>query len=161
MSNAMSVHVLFVCKGNICRSPMAEAVFRHLVTQAGLADRITCDSAGTGAWHVGEPPHSGTRRILDQYGIDHTGLVARQVCRDDFDRFHYIVVMDQENLRDLHKVKPAASSPRVFRLLERVQGAPMLDVPDPWYTGDFEQTYDLVTRGCQALLAEIVAGLET
>ena len=86
-SSSKPIRFLFVCLGNICRSPMAEAVFRHLVTQAGLADRIAADSAGTGAWHVGEPPHHGTRRVLRERGIDYSHR-ARVVASDDLTRFH-------------------------------------------------------------------------
>lgn len=90
--------VLFVCLGNICRSPMAEAIFRSQVEQAGLARMISCDSAGTGAWHIGKPPHPGTRRVLQKHSLA-TPHLARVVTQSDFTRFDYLIAMDRDNLR--------------------------------------------------------------
>ncbi|WP_249863126.1 low molecular weight protein-tyrosine-phosphatase, partial [Paenibacillus konkukensis] len=95
------IRVLFVCLGNICRSPMAEAVFRSKVKEAGLEDRIAADSAGTGSWHVGQPPHEGTRRILQRNGIDYAGIRARQTTAADFESFDYIIAMDSSNIDNL------------------------------------------------------------
>src|SRR5690606_10512989 len=95
------VRVVFVCLGNICRSPMAEAVFRHKVKQAGLDDWIAIDSAGTGDWHIGHPPHEGTRKLLDSKRIHWEGMKARQVKENDFHDFDYIIAMDQSNVNDL------------------------------------------------------------
>src|SRR5690554_5601609 len=95
------IRVLFVCLGNICRSPMAEAVFRHYVEEAGLSHRIEVDSAGTGDWHIGNPPHQGTRNILRKQQISYDGIKARQVNGEDFTSFDYIIAMDEQNLQDL------------------------------------------------------------
>ncbi|HWI64289.1 MAG TPA: low molecular weight protein-tyrosine-phosphatase [Symbiobacteriaceae bacterium] len=152
--------MLFVCLGNICRSPMAEGVFRHLVREAGLADRITVDSAGTGAYHIGEPPHHGTRRVLKERGIDDTGLVARQVKHTDLEQFEYIIAMDQANAADLERLRRSGGGNRVHLLTDFVPDAPVKDVPDPWYTGNFEAVYDLVDAGCRGLLARIQSELE-
>ncbi len=141
--------VLFVCTGNICRSPMAEAVFRHMVAQEGLADQIEVDSAGTGSWHVGEPPHRGTLAVLRREGIPSDGLRARVVTREDFHRFDYIVALDSGHLAELKRMQPPGSRARLRMLLDGT------DVTDPYYTGGFDQVYDLVDRGCRALLAEI------
>ncbi len=152
-SSSKPIRVLFVCLGNICRSPMAEAVFRHLITQAGLADRIAADSAGTGAWHVGEPPHHGTRQVLRERGIDYSHR-ARVVVSDDLTHFDYLVALDGENLADLCALAHSSSA-KIARLLDYVPGARIRDVPDPYYTGSFDAVYDLVEQGCRGLLERI------
>ncbi|KEO82793.1 low molecular weight protein-tyrosine-phosphatase [Tumebacillus flagellatus] len=148
------IRVLFLCLGNICRSPMGEAVFRHLVQQEGLEREISVDSAGTGGWHAGERPHKGTLEILTRYQIPHDWMRARQLTKRDLSEFDYIVAMDADNLKNLQRLgtlKPG----QAFRLLDLVSDHPDGNVPDPWYTGDFDETYDLVTRGCLALLEKI------
>lgn len=146
-------HVLFVCLGNICRSPMAEAVFRHLVEQEGLGADISVDSAGIGGWHAGEAPHRGTRNVLSTKGIGHETLIARQIVQDDFSAFDYIVCMDEENLAALKQMAPANKN--VYRLLDFAPQALERNVEDPYYTGRFEYVYDLVEAGCRGLLAHI------
>lgn len=101
------VQVLFVCLGNICRSPMAEAVFRHKVKKANLGDKIKVDSAGTASWHEGKVPHEGTRQKLDEVAISYEGMTARQVKAEDFERFNYIIAMDEKNMTDLQSVAEA------------------------------------------------------
>jgi protein-tyrosine phosphatase len=133
---------------------MAEAVFRHLVARAGLADRVVADSAGTGAWHVGEPPHHGTRRALRERGIDYSHR-ARAVAPDDFTRFDYLVALDSENLADLRALA-RGGHPNITRLLDYAPGARTRDVPDPYYTGGFDAVYDLVEQGCRGLLERII-----
>jgi protein-tyrosine phosphatase len=152
----MTVRVLFVCLGNICRSPMAEGVFRHLVSQAGLSDAITVDSAGTGDWHVGDKPHSGTLNVLRKHGITHNGR-ARLIRRADFGQFDYILAMDDSNLADLRRMMPDDSPAEIRRFLEFAKDAPRLDVPDPYYNGRFEEVYKLVRQGAEGLLAHIRA----
>jgi protein-tyrosine phosphatase len=152
------IHVLFVCLGNICRSPMAEAVFRHLVAQAGLSDHIHADSAGIGAYHVGEPPHHGTRRVLRERGISYTHS-ARLVTPNDLRHFDYIIALDSENLADLDAMARATNvQPRL--LLEYAPAAELHNVPDPYYSGRFDEVYDLVEQGCRGLLERIVAEKE-
>jgi protein-tyrosine phosphatase len=148
------ISVLFVCLGNICRSPMAEAVFRHYVREEGLDDQIRVDSAGTGDWHTGEPPHHGTRKKLDQYGISYEGIRARQVKKEDFSNFTYIIGMDNRNVENLHKLS-GNSGDNVYRFVDFIPNTTYTEVPDPWYTGNFDETYELVSAGCRHLLDKI------
>jgi len=152
------VHVLFVCLGNICRSPMAEAVFRHMVAAEGLSDQIAADSAGIGGWHAGEPPHPGTRKVLTVKNIAHDTIRARQLTADDFDRYAYIVCMDEENLDALARMAPAGK--RIYRLLDFAAHLPERNVEDPYYTGRFDYVYQLVEAGCRGLLEEIKHSIE-
>lgn len=149
------IKVLFVCLGNICRSPMAEAVFRHLVKERGLSHIIEVDSAGTGNWHVGEPPHKGTQDLLKEKGINYSNIYAREFQSVDFDEYDYLVAMDQQNVKDMMSKKNSSERITVTRLLDECPNLPESDVPDPWYTGDFEETYRLVLAGTQALLDRI------
>lgn len=152
----MTVRVLFVCLGNVCRSPMAEAVFRHLVEQAGLADQIVVDSAGTSDYHIGEPAHPGTRAILSAHGIGYSGR-ARRITRADFDRFDYILAMDDDNLADLRRLAPPETPAVIRRFLDFADNVSTREVPDPYYNGQFEYVYRLVRRGAEGLLAHIRA----
>lgn len=153
--NAAMIRVLFVCMGNICRSPMAEAVFRHLVEQAGLQDQFEIDSAGTGPWHVGSGPHPETLEQLTLHGIDGSSQRARQVQADDLSRFDYVVAMDATNLADLRQLQ-AQSSAEVVRLLDFAHETDAADVPDPYYAGGYDHVYELVNTGCHGLLNHIL-----
>ncbi|PWA10401.1 low molecular weight phosphotyrosine protein phosphatase [Pueribacillus theae] len=147
--------VLFVCLGNICRSPMAEAIFRDMVNKEGLGHKINIESAGTGSWHVGSPPHKGTATLLSEKGISTEGMKARQIVPEDADKFDYIIAMDSQNLIDIKKAIQAKEGVVMTRLLDLVEDAPFFDVPDPYFTGDFDEVYELVVKGCQALLERI------
>lgn len=146
------IRVLFVCLGNICRSPMAEAVFLQMVENAGWSDQIEVDSAGTGDWHIGSAPHDGTLEILRQNGVPVSSR-ARQIRASDLDEFNYLIVMDSQNLRDVQRL--ATGRAHLARLLDFVPQSESKDVPDPYFSGDFAQTFDLVRRGCQLLLQQI------
>ncbi|MBM7542100.1 low molecular weight protein-tyrosine-phosphatase [Amphibacillus cookii] len=149
------IKVLFVCLGNICRSPMAEAYFRHLVKNEGLADRFVIDSGGMGSWHTGKPPHHGTQTKLDEKQISYQGITARQVTADDLDEFDYVIAMDDQNISDLTMIKKEAPAASVAKLMDYLNNSSTKNVPDPYFTGDFDQTYALIEAGCQALLDEI------
>jgi protein-tyrosine phosphatase len=148
------VRVLFVCLGNICRSPMAEGVFQHLVNDAGLGDAIVVDSAGTGSWHVGESAHRGTRKILADNGIDYRGR-ARQVSRPDFNNFDYILAMDHDNLMNLKSMARNGAAAEIRLFMDYAPDAGAREVPDPYYNGRFDVVYDLVLQAATGLLAHI------
>ncbi|MDQ0194850.1 protein-tyrosine phosphatase [Paenibacillus wynnii] len=149
------VNVLFVCLGNICRSPMAEAVLRHKVSEQGLSQKIVVDSAGTGDWHIGKAPHEGTRQILDQNGIGYEGIAARLVDNDDFDKFDYIVCMDKSNGSNVRKL-PGGEDAELLFFMDLLPEEELREVPDPYFTGNFEQVYDLIDAGCTVLLNNII-----
>ena len=149
------IHILFVCLGNICRSPMAEAIFREKVKNEGLADRIKVDSAGTGDWHIGKPPHQGTREILKAKRISDEGLLARQIKASDLNDYDYIIAMDTENVKNIKKLSDDSSTVKIKRLLDFVDDPVLIDVPDPYYTGNFDEVYELINDGCERLLQEI------
>jgi low molecular weight protein-tyrosine phosphatase len=155
------VRILFVCMGNICRSPTAEGVMRHLLAEEGLEDVIELDSAGTGGWHVGDPPDRRATAAARGRGIVLDGA-ARQVRPDDFEDFDLILVADRDNLRDMLAIAPPGTERKV-RLLREFdpgsEGAPDLDVPDPYYGGErgFEDVLDLVEAACRGLLDQIRA----
>ncbi|HEY1029609.1 MAG TPA: low molecular weight protein-tyrosine-phosphatase [Pseudomonas sp.] len=148
--------VLFVCLGNICRSPTAEGVLRHKLRGAGLEDRVQVDSAGTGDWHVGKAPDSRTRQAAQRRGYDLSALRARQVEVADFQRFDLILAMDQSNLRNLQSLRPADAHADLDLYLRRYELA-LDEVPDPYYGGEdgFEQVLDLIEQASDALLMEI------
>ena len=157
-AGARRVRVLFVCLGNICRSPTAEGVMRALVRDAGLEDRIELDSAGTGAWHIDEPPDTRATNAALERGVELEGR-ARQVERDDFAEFDLIVAMDRSNLADLRRIAPDEAARAKVRLLRDFDPSAdgELDVPDPYHGGSrgFDDVFDLVQRSCVALLAEL------
>lgn len=149
------IRVLFVCLGNICRSPMAEAMFRDVVKREGLEDRILIDSAGTGNWHIGHPPHKGTLEILEKNKISCEGLKARQIQSRDLEEFDYIIAMDSDNKANIKVLKTANSKAKIEVLLDYVQHIENKNVPDPYYTGNFQEVYDLVKQGCENLMEHI------
>ena len=154
----MSVSVLFVCMGNICRSPTAHALFREAVTAAGLDDEITTDSAGTHAYHIGNPPDARATATALARDIDMTDLRARQVCGADFEQFDYVVAMDRDNLSLLEADCPPSRQDRLSLMLDWAEGWGD-EVPDPYYGGDegFVAVFDMLTEASQGLLAHIVS----
>lgn len=158
MNGSTKLKVLFVCLGNICRSPLAEGVFRQLVADAGLADRFEIDSAGTSAYHIGDPPDERTTAVARARGITLSGS-ARQIAREDFRRFDYIIVMDRENLTNVQRLArmvPPKGKVLMLREFDEAAGEDR-DVPDPYYGGPsgFEDVHDIVQRSCAELLRRI------
>jgi len=144
------IKVLFICLGNICRSPMAEFVFRDMVQKRGLADRLHIASAATSSEELGNPVHPGTREILEREGIDCSDKRARQLRRDDYDALDLIIGMDEANMRNMGRMLGGDAQGKLHKLLEFAGSA--RDVADPWYTGDFDTTYEDVCGGCEGLL---------
>jgi protein-tyrosine phosphatase len=153
----MVTRVLFVCMGNICRSPTAEGVFRHLVEQQGLAGKIIIDSAGTHDYHIGDAPDARAQAAAARRGYDLSGLRARQVLRDDFSTFDYVLAMDQANLGLLQQQCPENYRNRLKLFLEFADDGALREVPDPYYGGaqGFEQVLDLVENAGRGLLRAI------
>ena len=149
--------ILFVCMGNICRSPTAEAVFRAAAQRAGIASGLTIDSAGTGEWHVGDPPDWRAIAHAQQRGYDLTALRARQVSRDDFARFDWILAMDRHNLAELKRLRPASYAGHLGLFLEIAPDLATREVPDPYDGGEdgFETVLDLVETASDARVARL------
>lgn len=149
--------VLFVCLGNICRSPLAEGVFRNLVENAGLTEDFQIESAGTGGWHIGEPPDSRATMVASRYGVRLESR-AQQVTAEDLERFDYVIAMDRDNLSVLERMAAAADAEPELHLLRAFDPTNTGDeVPDPYYGGasGFETVYEMVHRSCEGLLEHI------
>jgi protein-tyrosine phosphatase len=148
------IHVVFLCMGNICRSPMAEAIFRHQTAAAGLSDRISISSAGTGDWHSGELPHRGTLGVLQKAGVAVSGLRAKQISAEQLADADYILAMDRRNIADLRLIDRAAAE-RSELMLNYSEGWEIDEVPDPYYTGNFEVVYAMLEQSCARFLQEL------
>ncbi|MCZ6522891.1 MAG: low molecular weight phosphotyrosine protein phosphatase [Alphaproteobacteria bacterium] len=151
------IKVLFVCLGNICRSPLAEGVFRELVAGQGLAARIATDSCGTLGYHVGEAPDRRARAAAEARGVEIGDLRARTLAAGDFAAFDYVLAMDRGNRRDIEALRPLGSRAHVALLLDYAPELGVREVPDPYYGGweGFERVLDMVEAGARGLLAEI------
>ncbi|MFO7541304.1 MAG: low molecular weight protein-tyrosine-phosphatase [Thiobacillus sp.] len=155
--------VLFVCMGNICRSPMAEGIFRKAVREAGLDTHVEADSAGTHAYHVGDTPDQRAQEAVRRRGADISQLRGRKVSDADFEAFDYILVMDGDNYSKLIKRAPARHHAKIRRLLSFSRKYPNLDVVDPYYGGTqgFEDNLDMIEDAVQGLLKEIRGGVQS
>lgn len=149
--------ILFVCHGNICRSPMAEFVMKDLVKNAGLGDRYYIESAATSSEEIGNEVYPPAKRKLSEHGISCKGKTARRMNRDDYQRFDLLVGMDTQNIRNMHRICGGDPDGKICKLMDFTdrQG----DVADPWYTGDFEATWQDVLLGCQCLL-KLTCGMD-
>ena len=142
--------ILFVCHGNICRSPMAEFVMKDLTERQGLAGKFQIASAATSREELGNDIHPGTRRVLEREGIPFSSRQARQITKSDYEAYDYIIAMDRANLRNLERLLGGDPEGKFFLFLEFA--GEHRDIADPWYTGNFDETYRDIKQGCTALL---------
>ena len=147
------IKILFVCHGNICRSPMAEFLMKKLVSDKGIADKFLIESAATSTEELGNPIHYGTRQVLKKYNIDFSNKRARQIKLEDYQKYDYIIGMDRYNLRNMIRVFGDDKQNKLSLLLDYTEEP--RDVADPWYTGDFSATEEDVLNGCRALLKKL------
>lgn len=145
--------ILFICHGNICRSPMAEFVLKDMVKKAGVEQDFSIASAATSREELGNSPHPGTRRILGKLGIDCSGKHARQLTQADYEEYNYLIGMDHYNLRNIERICGEDTEGKVSLLMSFA--GEERDIDDPWYTNRFEKTYEDVAAGCKGLLKEL------
>lgn len=145
------IRVLFICHGNICRSTMSESVFAHMINQQNLSDQFIIDSAATSTEEIGNPPHRGTVKKLREVGVPLVPHRARQITWKDYEKFDYIIGMDQWNIRNLNRMLKGDPDGKVYKLLS-FAGTDR-DIADPWYTGNFDVTYTDIVEGCEGFLA--------
>ena len=143
------INIVFVCLGNICRSPMAEFVFRDMLKKEGLSDKIHIESAATSTEEIGNGVHRGTREKLAQKGISVAGKTAVQLKKSDYEKFDYIIAMEDSNIRGINRIIGNDKEGKVYKLLDFAGGG---NIADPWYTGNFDVTYNDVYRGCVGLM---------
>ena len=149
------IKILFVCHGNICRSTMAESIFTHLVKERGLSDAFRIDPAATSREEIGNPPHYGTVARLRQAGIPLVPHRARQMTGKDYKEFDYLIGMDDANIRNMERIAGGDPDHKIYKLLEFAGSGRA--IADPWYTGNFDVTYDDIIEGCEALLDKIIS----
>ena len=147
------IKILFICHGNICRSPMSEYVMKDMVKKAGLENQFQIASAATHYDELGSPVYPPARRIMNQHGINCAGHCARLLERSDYDRWDYLIGMDSANLRNMHRICGGDPKSKISLLLDHTENH--RDVADPWYTGNFDATWNDVQSGCKALLEEL------
>ena len=150
----MKYKILFVCLGNICRSPMAEFVMKDLVRQMGIDSQFEIASAATSTYEIGNPVYPPARQKLASHGIDCKGKTARQITRHDYDYYDYIIAMDQSNVKNLKKMFGEDTDNKITLLMDYTTRP--ADVADPWYTGDFDATWNDVVEGCKGLITSLI-----
>ena len=158
MSNQKNISVVFVCMGNICRSPTAEGVFRHVVKKRNLQDQIKIDSAGTHAYHIGEPPDSRSQATAKSQGVDLSAQRARKVEADDFERFDYVIAMDRSNYENLKELASQNQQEKLHLFMDFTSEWDNTEVPDPYYGGSdgFKNVFDMVKSASEGLLGNII-----
>lgn len=144
------ITILFVCHGNICRSPMAQYIFQNVIDNKGLTDEFFIDSAATSTEEIGNGLHYGTRRKLNEVGIPWGDHRARQIVRKDYNQYDYIIGMDEANIRNINRMIGPDTDGKIYKLLQFAGSS--RDIADPWYTGNFDVTYDDIVEGCEGLL---------
>lgn len=147
------IKIVFICHGNICRSPMAEFVLKNIVKKAGVAQDFFIESRATSTEEIGNPVHRGTTRKLAQFGISTAGKTAIQLCRSDYEKYDYLICMDSANVRNTMRIIGSDPEEKVSKLLSFADEGG--DIADPWYTGNFDETYDDVLRGCEGLMKKL------
>lgn len=147
--------VMFVCLGNICRSPLAEAMFRQMIDQAGLSEKVKIDSAGTSSEEAGHPPYPGIQKIMDKYGLDSRGIAARQLNRQDFENADLIIGMDDMNLADIQAMAPVDCHAEIHGIYDLLPDLKGQSIPDPWYTHRFQDTYDALALALPSWLTYV------
>ena len=147
------IKILFVCHGNICRSTMAESVMTHLVSRRGLSDQFQIASAATSREEIGNPPHHGTVRKLREVGIPLVPHHAVQMTKRDYENYDYLIGMDDWNTRNMQRITGGDPEHKIYKLLEFADST--RDIADPWYTGNFDVTYNDIVEGCEALLDKL------
>lgn len=157
MENSIT-KILFVCHGNICRSPMAQFVMQDMVDKQGLSDSFYIASAATSTEEIGSGVHSGTKKKLAEHGIFCEGKRAVQMTVWDYDKYDYIIAMDSQNIRNIFKIIKDDKEHKIFKLLDFTPAKD--DIADPWYTGNFDITYSDIVRGCRGLLKHIIGTSE-
>jgi len=152
----MKTKILFVCMGNICRSPTAEGSFRSIVLKQELSDFFEIDSAGTHAYHIGNPPDSRSQQTARKYGIDLSNQKARQVHEIDFYYYDYIIAMDTDNIQILRSIRPADSQSQIKLLLDYLPDTSFQSVPDPYFEGKFDEVFEMIYAACASFLENLV-----
>ncbi len=147
------IKIMFVCHGNICRSPMAEFVLKDMVKKQSMDDRFIIASSATSTEEIGNPVHRGTKKKLAEYGISIDGKYAVQLTKSDYDKYDFTIAMDSFNIKNIMRIIGQDTDKKVSRLLDFTENP--RDIADPWYTGNFDDTYNDVKEGCEALLGHI------
>ena len=147
------IKILFVCHGNICRSPMAEFLLRDMTAKLNVTSNFHIASAATSTEEIGNPVHRGTRAVLQELGISVSGKTAVQMTRRDYDKYDYLIGMDQWNIRNMMRITQGDPLHKISRILDHTPHP--RDIDDPWYTGNFDITYEQIREGCEALLQKL------
>ena len=150
------IKILFVCHGNICRSPMAEFIFKDLINKKGIADRFYVASAATSYEEIGNPVYPPARKKLNEHGINSAGKVSIHMNREDYDAYDFLIGMEQMNIRNMQRIVGNDPQGKIHRLLDYSKHP--RDISDPWYTGDFDRAYEDILEGCEALLQHLLDG---